>query len=228
MPTVDHTGRHFGRLAVLSPAPRRASGGQYWLCLCECGREAVVLARNLVTGSTRSCGCLRDELRARKSARAQIHVVEAEVATRDRTGCWLWAHSRSAKGYGLTSRNRRSTLVTHVVLEFDGKPRPPAPGNQALHACDTPSCYNPDHLRWGTPLENSRDMVERKRTSDRRGEKSGKAKLTDSVVREIRRRVASGESQTAVALALGIPLGSIGGIVHRHRWAHVLDGEQAC
>jgi hypothetical protein len=28
----------------------------------------------------------------------------------------------------------------------------------ALHSCDNKRCLNPDHLRWGTPLENVIDM----------------------------------------------------------------------
>ncbi len=55
----DLTGRKFGRLTVLEPLPERQYGQTVWLCRCECGRNAKVSRKNLVSGNTRSCGCLK-------------------------------------------------------------------------------------------------------------------------------------------------------------------------
>ena len=52
----------FGRLRVVSPAPRTYQ--TMWNCLCECGKAVVVSGANLRTGHTRSCGCLREEMRS--------------------------------------------------------------------------------------------------------------------------------------------------------------------
>lgn len=61
----DRTGERFGRLVVVERAesyinpnglPRTA-----WKCKCDCGNEVVVLAQSLSNGSTKSCGCLRNE-----------------------------------------------------------------------------------------------------------------------------------------------------------------------
>jgi hypothetical protein len=56
-------GRKFGRLTVLEKV-RRPNGKQnrdYFRCLCECGREKVILAHSVKTGMTNSCGCLMRE-----------------------------------------------------------------------------------------------------------------------------------------------------------------------
>lgn len=54
-------GQVFGRLTVISLAekPTHASAGYYWLCQCECGKQAVISTSRLNYGRTKSCGCLR-------------------------------------------------------------------------------------------------------------------------------------------------------------------------
>lgn len=56
------TGRRFGRLTVLRLDPRDIGRGQRrWVVRCDCGNEPAVAAKALVSGTTRSCGCLRIE-----------------------------------------------------------------------------------------------------------------------------------------------------------------------
>lgn len=55
-------GQRFGRLTVIERRPSAGSGNARWLCRCECGGEIVPVARDLVTGATKSCGCLRREV----------------------------------------------------------------------------------------------------------------------------------------------------------------------
>jgi hypothetical protein len=53
-------GERYGRLTVLEDSRPRKRG--VW-CLCDCGATVKVLAENLRTGNTRSCGCLDRERR---------------------------------------------------------------------------------------------------------------------------------------------------------------------
>lgn len=69
MKMKDLTGQRFERLTVLEQAepyisPSDGKRSTTWRCRCDCGNEVVVLGRNLVTGGTRSCGCLRRETSA--------------------------------------------------------------------------------------------------------------------------------------------------------------------
>lgn len=57
----DLTGRRFGRLVAIEPTDRRLNGEVAWRCLCDCGNEAYVARRNLLSGVTTSCGCKRRE-----------------------------------------------------------------------------------------------------------------------------------------------------------------------
>ena len=60
----DLTGKRFGRLTVLEPSGTYRKNGQYlWKCLCDCGKEVIVLSGNLSRkdNNTRSCGCLKKD-----------------------------------------------------------------------------------------------------------------------------------------------------------------------
>lgn len=61
----DLTNQIFGRLRVIHRAEDYVSpqGKHYtkWHCLCECGNEVDVAARGLVSGNTKSCGCIHKE-----------------------------------------------------------------------------------------------------------------------------------------------------------------------
>ena len=62
----DRTGDKYGRLTVISHAGKDHRSKHLWLCLCECGNEKVVVADNLSSGKSNSCGCLKAEFLARK------------------------------------------------------------------------------------------------------------------------------------------------------------------
>lgn len=56
----DLTGKIFGRLTVLIITDvRGGNGSARWVCRCSCGRKVTVSAKELLGGSTRSCGCIR-------------------------------------------------------------------------------------------------------------------------------------------------------------------------
>jgi hypothetical protein len=58
-------GKVFTRLSVIADTDRRTSAGVwYWLCRCECGVEKTISGASLISGVTRSCGCLRREQRS--------------------------------------------------------------------------------------------------------------------------------------------------------------------
>lgn len=61
-PKSDLTGQRFGRLTVLGYEGSR-KGRTLWRCRCDCGRETIVLRPNLISGATKSCGCLRADTR---------------------------------------------------------------------------------------------------------------------------------------------------------------------
>lgn len=61
----DETGNHYGRLTVFYRQGESNAGKIIWHCLCECGNECNVVAGDLRSGRTQSCGCLHKELAAK-------------------------------------------------------------------------------------------------------------------------------------------------------------------
>lgn len=58
----DLVGKRFGRLVVISRAANK-SGQTQWLCLCDCGSTKIIQGSSLTSGLTRSCMCLRREIK---------------------------------------------------------------------------------------------------------------------------------------------------------------------
>jgi hypothetical protein len=58
MPLVDLSGRVFGKLTVLEERLPRTRPKK-WFCQCECGKIKAINHGNLVSGSTKSCGCFK-------------------------------------------------------------------------------------------------------------------------------------------------------------------------
>lgn len=58
---TDLTGKKFGKLTVIKPVISAKIGRKVhsrWLCQCECGNYKVAYTFSLLSGNTRSCGCL--------------------------------------------------------------------------------------------------------------------------------------------------------------------------
>jgi len=55
----DLLGMKFSRLLVIEKLNEKRYQKTQWKCLCDCGKEVVVVGSELSSGSQKSCGCLR-------------------------------------------------------------------------------------------------------------------------------------------------------------------------
>ena len=53
-------GQKFGRLFVIEDVDNN-NQGNFLRCLCDCGNETIVRGSHLISGGTKSCGCLQRE-----------------------------------------------------------------------------------------------------------------------------------------------------------------------
>lgn len=118
------------------------------------------------------------------------------------TGCWEWQGCKNRKGYGDFWNPQGERLAHRLSYVLHNGPIPP--GLLVCHKCDNPGCVNPKHLFLGTDKVNADDRAAKGRSA--KGERNGRAKLTDEQVRQIR---ASTGTQAAVAKQFGISNGMV-------------------
>ena len=58
---VDLANMKFGKLTAIEPTEERDGTSVVWRCFCDCGNECLVSTRSLMSGNTKSCGCLHRE-----------------------------------------------------------------------------------------------------------------------------------------------------------------------
>lgn len=134
------------------------------------------------------------------------------------SGCWLWIGATYNSGYGQIKTPKKSFRAHRVALMLSGVNL--QDDQLALHKCDNKLCVNPDHLYAGTHQENMDDANERKRRVC--GEKHHSSKLTADDVSAIRKRLANGETQIAIAKEYGIHQSTVYEIKSEKIWRHIL------
>jgi hypothetical protein len=121
----------------------------------------------------------------------------------------------------LWNANGRKRFHVHVLVltAFVG----PCPAGMACRHLDgNPQNNALPNLRWGTYLENTDDMRRHGRLV--RGERHGRAKLTEEQVRLLRRLHAARTcSIESLAAQFGISPWTVHAVVARRHWSHVTD-----
>lgn len=112
---------------------------------------------------------------------------------RSESGCWLWQRAKQGRGYGVLQVGTKTMQAHRFAYQELVEPIPA--GLFVLHRCDQPLCVNPQHLYLGTDKENLADQYARNRRP---------RKLAAEKVSQVLYLRAQGQSQDAVASALGV------------------------
>lgn len=141
----------------------------------------------------------------------------SKVAIGANDDCWQFTGSVATRGYGSFRGSNGTELAHRVAFRLHH-------GQEAelcvLHRCDNPPCCNPAHLWEGSRADNNRDMHDKVRNRQPRGEQHPNRKLSDEAVREIRKAGTSRSEQRALAVRFGVTRSAIL-YVQRGGWAHV-------
>lgn len=177
-------------------------GVPYGLCLCGCG-ETTRVADKTDYGTSGRGRRVKGEPTRYINGHGNRKAVRWLPEDRGYdTPCHIWQLRINDAGYGHTYYNGRYTGAHRAAwIEAVG---PIPPGLFACHHCDVPACVNVDHLFLGTPADNMDDKMAKGR--------GWAPKLTSDSAEAIRRAVAAGRSQVAVAADFGVSQGLVSAI----------------
>lgn len=160
----DISGKKYGRLLVVEKTNSRArSGGAViWQCLCECGKEKLVSSSSLVSGQTKSCGCLFLETASKKGLLKKRHGMTNTPTYRSWSGAKHRCQNTKSKKYYLYGA--RGISVCDRWQSFDNflNDMGVAPVGHSLDRIDVNGNYEPNNCRWATQQQqqnNRRDNV---------------------------------------------------------------------
>lgn len=156
------TGRKFGRLLVLTQAPKRPHQRLiYWVCRCDCGVVREFCASNLRAKVSQSCGCLARELMA-KRRRSHGHTCNEKGYTPEYTA-WLQMKQRCVGKYlskGI-SVSLRWGKFNNFLADMGNKPS----AAHSLDRKDNAKGYTRNNCRWATAKQQARNKSNNRRVS---------------------------------------------------------------
>ncbi len=135
----------------------------------------------------------------------------------------------------LVVAGRRKHVFVHKLVAQAFLPNRPSPTHEIRHLDGDKNNNAAGNLLWGTAKENAEDRERHGHTARgerngarrhpervARGSSNGASKLTEDAIRQIRQRLANGETSLAIAPDFGISHSTVRLIRAGKRWAHVI------
>lgn len=192
------TGQVFGRLTALRPSGTKKWGCIAWECLCECGNTTEVASNTLRSGLTKSCGCLARDT-ARKNSRKHGHY--GSRTYRIWGGIVQRCTNPNTRGYKTYGGAGVSICDRWRVFDNFLSDMGECPDGLTIDRINTLEGYSPENCRWASYVEQAHNK-KLACTSFSEAER----------VREL--RAITGMGPKALSKELGLPKGSIAGIIY--------------
>lgn len=156
MSAKDYTGNRYGMLTVLGVAYKK-SGHKYYTCKCDCGNTKVISASHLVTGASKSCGCMvRRSTIERNTTHGQSKTRLYTIWTSMKKRCFD-PNSHAYHLYG----NRGITVCDEWKESFESfRDWSIANGysdSLSIDRIDVDGNYEPGNCRWTTAIGQARN-----------------------------------------------------------------------
>lgn len=143
----DISGQRFGRLVALIPFGKTKHRGTIWKCKCDCGSVVNVERAHLISGATKSCGCIRNNEHHDESDN-RLYAVWAGMKSR----CGNKNHASyrfyGARGVKVCEEWSRSFLLFRDWAIRSGYDKTAKRGACTLDRIDPFGDYEPSNCRW--------------------------------------------------------------------------------